>query len=106
VPLSNTVQMTVGIVADVFTTCREMQVGEIDHIAVAEARDHDRRGGVLFAQRAIELQRADPVEGDRHRRVLIDHVGEMGETVVADVDVNVAEQLRIAADEDRAAIGV
>ena len=34
-------QMTVGIVADVFTTCREMQVGEIDHIAVAEARDHD-----------------------------------------------------------------
>jgi hypothetical protein len=34
------------------------------------------------------------------------HVGEMGESVVADVDVNVAEQLRIAADEDRAAIGV
>ena len=95
-----------------FTTFERVQLRELTVVKRSGRKvlfDRDKLSksiSVALRKRPIEPERARSVERDRHRRVLIDHIGEMGESIGADFDIDIAEQIRIAADEDRATISI
>jgi hypothetical protein len=77
---------------------RPRDIGKVEHVVGAVGRKVCHPGA--FARRLVQHERAVAVEGD----ALIEGVAEVGNAAVIDHDGDIAED-RIAADEERAAVG-